>query len=268
MKPLLAGIILLLSVAWPLLAFAGEGAEEEGVDPAEEGERGSDYWQNLTREDGEEKKPETKKEPKEKPFVYQLPHDPVPNVEYFSLRVGGGLYGYGGEAGLFSLRWKRIYWDVFKFNMYFGGPGLGGTLIRGNYGFLSGLGYPFSIGNHELRVGGGVGYQNFLSGAYNDGCLEKNRNNYGYKDCLLEKVTAYGTPPTGGAGGKIEFLYIYHFKERFALEAGLGVYFQIWPVAPVNGRDNGQLIFMDDTPKKVKYLYPDPSPVLTVGFRI
>ena len=259
LKAILQIGLFLLSAALPQAALA------------EEDEREPDYWQNLTREDGEEKKPETKKEPKEKPFVYQLPHDLKPNLEGVSLQVGGGLYGFGLDAGLLTLRWEKVYWDIAKINAFIIGPARGGW-FRTNGGVLTGLGYPYSIGNHEIRVGGAIGYQDFYSGGNKKGCLITGPNEYGVEVCRLEKGVVYGTPPGGGAGGKFEFLYMYHFQDNFALEVGLSVYFQVWPLMPIHRVTTESEVTgfcpFSCTPQKATYLYPDPSPVLTVGFRI
>ena len=139
---------------------------------AEEGEERKAKWSGKEPENQETQ--ENKGE-----YRYVEPTDPVPNIEFISARVGGGLYGFGGDAGIITLRWKYVYWDIFRINIYFGGPPRGETLFRDHAGFFTALGYPFSNGNHEVRVGGGIGYQTFLSGSYKKEGLKTGLNQNG-----------------------------------------------------------------------------------------
>ena len=284
-------LALFLLTAYPLTAMADEGKTMQVDQPPLDGAAGKTRPGKLTLlevsfpifdpEGKEAKRKKAESGQIDPPYHYELPVDPVPNIEYFSLRAGGGLYGFGADAGVITLRWEKVYWDIIRGDVFLGGPSVGADdWFRGNFGILSGVGYPYSNGNHEFRAGGGIGYGFFYMGYRGGPCLKREVVDVYYEFvggstkkemCTLRQRTNYSTPNGDGGVGKIELLYLYHFHKYFALEVGFTVYFQVWPLTPVHGTEPindrpGEMFYSPE--KRVTYLWPDPSPVLTIGFRI
>jgi hypothetical protein len=162
-------------------------------------------------------------------------------TEWFALRVGGGLYGGGGEIELFTLRWEHFFWTIARAGAYFGGPP---QLEKGHRlhatCFGMNIGYPWRLtdsGKHELRFSLAVIYALTYSGnevnVYWVYATEKTSKGEAREllgsNCESEdghNWTCSWIRESGFDGLAIspEIAYIWHQSTYFALQAGFALY--------------------------------------------
>ena len=126
-------------------------------------------------------------------------------TEWLAIRFAGGNRGIGGFASLFTIRWPHFYWEIAR--GYWGGANtvwaLGGTAV----------GIPWHIdkwGRHEIRFGLAL-----MAGV----TVGPRRENPASDadDNADDHVWSVNSPLHLAP----EIYYVWHARERFALEVGL-----------------------------------------------
>jgi len=176
-------------------------------------------------------------------------------VEWVSLRVGGGLYGGGGELGLFTLCSKHLFYEIVRFAFYGGAPtqiGSGASLVSSIGGAFGGRWTLDAKEMHELRFGPGA---HFLS--INGGEKDRQTGNCFFVCTIDESAQAIGL------GVSLDIYYLYYPRkqapdptQKIAFQAGLAAY------ALAYGAYGGMFDKVNET------RYPWPSVVAFIGFRI
>lgn len=205
--------------------------------------------------------------------IYTVPEGLDYNVEWFSLRIGGGLYGGGGDISLITLRWKYFFWESLRVNYYYGGPPQIGDGDNRRQGGLGGtVGFPLIIdklNNHEIRFGVSF-YIGAMEGGDKDSdcvkkceCKENTEMCFDY-DCKDKCDYEYEAARLPGIGlGFIlapEIYYLFHASKDLALQVGATLYIPLRSHKPTI--DKGIMDIFSKT------YYPTPSPIVYVGFRI
>lgn len=124
------------------------------------------------------------------------------DTEWLTLRLQGGLWGFGGGAGLFTLRWRHFYWQIVRFDFTLGSP-------INYYGGGSAIGVPIYLTNddrHELRIALGT-----MAMFYQ-------------RDATHWASLHLALAP--------ELVYAYHIKKHATLHVGLTVYIPL----PLGGK--------------------------------
>ena len=200
-------------------------------------------------------------EPTEEPVADIYPAD---STEWFSLHLGGGLYGPGGQLGFFTLRWPWFYYEIIRLHFYMGGPpqldegqrmqlGLGGT-----------FGVPWRIDSrneHELRFGLNVGFDVMYGGITKTNTGQVNDSSQAQTvadiaDDLFDTMKESNSTVQWWFGLSLgpEISYVWHCADHVALQVGFVVYFATLPPG------NAGLFWA--TPKMMT-----PSPIGYVGLR-
>lgn len=114
------------------------------------------------------------------------------DTEKFAFSMGYGTYGLTTRLSIFTLRWRRVFWETVKINTAFNLNYDAWEVFSVKLG--TAVGVPFFItddNRHEIRLSGGLGLG-----------LERYKDEFSF------------------AHGEIELSYVFHIHDKLAFQIG------------------------------------------------